>query len=219
MLVRDAAAPTCRSKSPTSERVNTAMTDAHATRQTSPGSLTLALGTEVARIEPLASALKNGSAKSTLPNDVVFTMLGREAPLDFFRRSGLPCAASGAPRRGSAASAFSLFCVFLYHWKIRPPAEFPVQRGSSKHTLFPYNVPKAIDAARRENRGMVEAPEQSALHREARARESVFYYTLAYCTCVAVLRDSTHPPPAHALREVADDRADCVQCIPLFFLP
>ncbi len=26
----------------------------------------------------------------TLPNDVVFAMIGREAPLDFFRRSGIP---------------------------------------------------------------------------------------------------------------------------------
>ena len=52
-----------------------------------------------------------------LPNDVVFTMLGREAPLDFFRRSGIPIAGEGTSLGWLALAAFVAFCVFLYSWK------------------------------------------------------------------------------------------------------
>ncbi|MDP9005282.1 MAG: NAD(P)-binding domain-containing protein, partial [Verrucomicrobiota bacterium] len=92
MLVRDASADVQVEK-PTSERVNTAMTKGMRADK-SGGSLKLALGTEVTRIEPKQVYLKNGS-EATLPNDVVFTMLGREAPLEFFRRSGIRIAGEG----------------------------------------------------------------------------------------------------------------------------
>src|SRR5947207_2046842 len=99
MLVRDATADVQVEK-PTSERVNTAVTSGMR-GQKSPGSLNLALRTEVTRIERdrvfLKAVAADGSTVRTgssaadtieqLPNDVVFTMLGREAPLDFFRRS------------------------------------------------------------------------------------------------------------------------------------
>src|SRR4051812_7020394 len=73
-LVRNAAADVQVEK-PTSERVSTAVTSGMRGRL--PGSLKLALGTEVTRIEPDLVHLKNGN-ETTLPNDVVFTMLGRE---------------------------------------------------------------------------------------------------------------------------------------------
>ena len=55
---------------------------------------------------------------STLPNDAVFTMIGREPPLDFLRRSGVrdrrrPRLRSG----GSRSSRSCIFCVWMYHWK------------------------------------------------------------------------------------------------------
>ena len=54
------------------------------------GSVTLALESEVARIESDKITLKDARGERTLDNDFVFTMIGREAPLGFFRRSGLP---------------------------------------------------------------------------------------------------------------------------------
>ena len=84
--------------------------------QKSPGSLKLALGTEVTRIEPKQVYLKNGT-EETLPNDVVFTMLGREAPLEFFRRSGIPIAGEGTLLGWIALGVLLAFCVFLYSWK------------------------------------------------------------------------------------------------------
>ena len=59
MLVRDGSADVQIEK-PTSERVNTAVTSGMR-GQKSPGSLKLALGTEVTRIEPEQVYLKNGT--------------------------------------------------------------------------------------------------------------------------------------------------------------
>ncbi|MEY2549259.1 MAG: hypothetical protein QOD64_1841, partial [Verrucomicrobiota bacterium] len=112
-LVRDAGADVQVEK-PTSERVTTAVTSGM--RGRSPGSLKLALGTEVTRIEPARVYLKNGN-ETTLPNDVVFTMLGREAPLDFFRRSGIPIAGEGRPAGWIALGILIAFCIFIYGWK------------------------------------------------------------------------------------------------------
>ncbi|MEY2573593.1 MAG: hypothetical protein QOJ87_1806 [Verrucomicrobiota bacterium] len=112
-LLRDAGADVQVEK-PTSERVTTAVTSGM--RGRSPGSLKLALGTEVTRIEPDRVYLKNGN-ETTLPNDVVFTMLGREAPLDFFRRSGIPIAGEGRPAGWIALGILIAFCIFIYGWK------------------------------------------------------------------------------------------------------
>src|SRR5438067_9593863 len=132
MLVRDATADVQVEK-PTSERVNTAVTSGMR-GQKSPGSLKLAVATEVTRIErdrvflkPVAAGDSHAQAGSSaadaaattgqLPNDVVFTMLGREAPLDFFRRSGIPIAGEGTLRGWIALGVFLAFCVFVYAWK------------------------------------------------------------------------------------------------------
>src|SRR5438477_7865239 len=68
MLVRDASADV-QIERPTSERVNTAVTSGMR-GQKSPGSLRLALGTEVTQIERDQVYLKNGT-EAPLPNDVV----------------------------------------------------------------------------------------------------------------------------------------------------
>src|SRR5712692_5836077 len=71
---------------PSSERVTTstgafiAVGEHHA-----PGSIRLAMATQVVRVEAKQVVLKDEAGKEMiLPNDVVFTMLGREAPLEFF---------------------------------------------------------------------------------------------------------------------------------------
>src|SRR4029079_18988780 len=136
MLVRDGSADV-QIERPTSERVNTAVTSSMRGHQ-SPGSLKLALGTEVTRIEPKQVHLKNG-AEAALPNDVVFTMLGREAPLDFFRRSGIPIAGEGRLLGWIALGLFLAFCVFVYSWK---------SGGFSETWLdpFPGNMPTILSS-------------------------------------------------------------------------
>ncbi len=111
MLLRDPQAPT-GVEHPTSERVTTAM-DAAQSGSHAPGSLRLMLGTQVKEIR--ADSVVVGD--EILPNDVVFVMIGREAPLDFFRRSGIPIRGEWRPVTWVTFIAFFLFCVGLYTWK------------------------------------------------------------------------------------------------------
>src|SRR5436190_9462105 len=136
MLVRDATADVQIEK-PTSERVTTAVTSGMRGRV--PGSLKLALGTEVTRIEPAQVFLKNGS-DAQLPNDVVFTMLGREAPLEFFRRSGLEVRGDWPPPKIISLAAIILICVFIYHWK-KGGVYLGISELFERHRWFPFNIP------------------------------------------------------------------------------
>ena len=215
MLVRDASADV-QVERPTSERVNSAMTSGM--RGAKGGALKLALGTELTRIESAQVFLKNGTEEA-LPNDVVFTMLGREAPLEFFRRSGLHVRGDWRPITWISCLAFVLFCVLVYHWKSNHPLEFPLQKWANQQQAFPYNVPKAIDAIG----GKISewsSRDTNLLYTIKRGLGNpAFYYTLAYCTCVFVFgirRIRRRRTPYVTLQTIV---LICSQCIPLFILP
>jgi NosR/NirI family nitrous oxide reductase transcriptional regulator len=218
MLERDPNA-NVQIERPSSERVTTAFTS-DMMKSTPTGSVTLAMTTAVTRIETDKVTLKKkDGSEVVLPNDVVFSMIGREAPLEFFRRSGLHVRGDWRPITWISCLAFVLFCVLLYHWKSNHPQELPVQRWASQHHSFPYNVPKAIESAGGKiaewsNR------ETNLLYTIKRGLGNPsFYYTLAYCTCVFVF----------GIRRIRRRRTPyvkwqtivliCSQCIPLFILP
>ncbi len=209
MLVRDGAADV-QIERPTSERVSTAVTSGMR-GQKSPGSLKLALGTEVTRIEPERVHLKNGT-EETLPNDVVFTMLGREAPLDFFRRSGLPIAGEGTTRGWLALGSFIAFCVFLYAWK---------SGGFAETWLDPWpgNMPALLSSLGGWWQTQI-ADRSTLLGTLAVSLKSrSFYYTLLYSSAIVVFgiaRIRRRKTPYVTLQTTV---LMLVQVIPLFLLP
>ena len=113
------------------------------------GSVALALGSQVVRVEPASVTLQDGNGERTLENDVVFTMIGREAPLGFFRRSGMPIVNEWTWWRVLGCLAFVTFCFLFYHWKSGHP-EGSIG-GKSIHDIFqdrgwfPFNLPGLID--------------------------------------------------------------------------
>ncbi len=204
---------------PSSERVTTAFTS-EMMKNAPPGSVTLAMATTVTGIEPDKVTLKKeDGTEVVLPNDNVFSMIGREAPLDFFRRSGLHVSGDWRPITWISCIAFLLFCVVLYHWKSNHPQEIPVQRWASQAQAFPYNVPKAFDAAG----GRIAewcSRETNLLYTIKRGfGNPSFYYTLAYCTCVLVFgikRIRRRRTPYVKWQTIV---LICSQWIPLFILP
>jgi ferredoxin len=109
-----------RVEAPASERTNPAVDD-FMTEGGKPGRLTLLMESELKEIRPREVVVEapspGGERARVLPNDVVFAMIGREAPLDFFRRSGIRIANEWTPGRAAACAAFLLFCCLLYSWK------------------------------------------------------------------------------------------------------
>jgi len=102
---------------PTSERVTTAAGPFMGEHR-KPGSIRLMLGSQVKEIREREVVLRNAAgADEALPNDAVFSMIGREAPLGFFRRSGVAIGGEIGPAGWAALVAFVAFCTWLYHWK------------------------------------------------------------------------------------------------------
>ena len=134
---------------PQSSQAGTAATSATQGKNAS-GSVTLALESEVVRIEPVTVALKDANGERTLDNDFVFTMIGREAPLAFFRRSGLPICNEWTWWRVLGCVAFVLACFGFYHWKGGHPQEFAIggkslQQIAGEHRWFPLNLPGVLE--------------------------------------------------------------------------
>lgn len=177
------------------------------------------LGTTVREITETHVVLRSAAGgDETIPNQAVFAMLGREAPLEFFRRSGVPIAGELRAANWLALSAFLLFCIFLYHWKTTA-SELPLYALFAERGWFPFNVPALFSAAG----GVLAAAADTPGHllhvlRGALAGPS-FYYTLAYCLCVVIF----------GLRRIRRRRTPyvrlqtytlmAIQVVPLFLLP
>ena len=223
-LVANGAAPISITR-PTSERVTTAASSEMRSKAMPPGSLTLALGTQLLSIEPEHVTLKDtgrdagGSKETCIPNDVVFSMIGRDAPLDFFRRSGIPITGEWSPKAILSCLLFVVFCVFVYHFKSNHPHELPVQQIFKSNHWFPYNVPSFFEALGGQIAIWANS-EGHLLHTLKRGLSTPsFYYTLAYCTLVTVFgirRMQRRPTPYVRLQTWT---LIAVQCLPLFILP
>ena len=102
---------------PSSERVTTAVGPFSDVTHP-PGSLRLLLGSAVRNVGDREVVLETAEGQEvTLPNQAVFTMLGREAPLDFFRRSGIRIRGEWRISAWVTAVLFFAFCFWMYHWK------------------------------------------------------------------------------------------------------
>ena len=194
---------------PTVKGATPAMTEG--LQQSKTGGLKLAFGTEVTRIEPERVFLKNGT-DSELPNDVVFTMLGREAPLDFLRRSGLRIAGEGTRAGWLALAGFLAFCIFVYLWK---------SGGFTEPWLDPWpgNMPAVLSSLGAWFQGQV-ADRTTFLGTLAVSLKSrSFYYTLLYSSAIVafgVARIRRRRMPYVTLQTTV---LMLIQVIPLFLLP
>ncbi len=216
MLEKNPTAPVAI-EHPTSERVTTATgTFMKAAGEHPPGSVRLAMGTQVVRIAPKQATLRDDAGKEmTVPNDVLFTMLGREAPLEFFRRSGIPIRGEWKPSTRAAFLAFFLFCVFLYNWK----AGGELNRHFRENNLFPYNVPALFEKAGGAVSQAAKDPSTLTGTLALSLQEPGFYYSLAYCTAVllfGIRRIRRRKTPYVTWQTVT---LTAIQWIPLFLLP
>ncbi|MFN2509104.1 MAG: NAD(P)-binding domain-containing protein [Chthoniobacterales bacterium] len=210
MLVRDADADV-QVEHPTSERVTTAMT--RGLGREKGGYLKLALGTEVTRIEPDRVFLKNGT-EDALPNDVVFTMLGREAPLDFFRRSGITVRGDWRPPRALSLALIILTCIVIYHWK-KGGVYLGISELFERNRWFPFNIPEwwASLGPAFANRANILGTVRVTIG------EPGFYYSLAYTLCVVLFgarRIRRRNTPYVRLQTFT---LMAFQVVPLFLLP
>ncbi len=163
------------------------------------------------RIDPGIVTLRDAGGQAIrLQNEVVFTMLGREAPLDFFRRSHLAIQGEWSTRTWIQFGLFALFCIFLYHWKSGDGSA--IYTAFKTNHWFPFNIPELFSAAADDPKTVL-----GTLKNTAGAPS--FYYSLLYCGLIVVFglrRIARRKTPYVTLQTLS---LMLIQCIPLFLLP
>lgn len=84
---------------------------------------TVLLQSTVRAIESTTVQLQTTGGATPVAAEAVFTLIGREAPLGFFRRSGIPIQGETRPLGWVGLAALLLACTFIYTWKSGGPTE------------------------------------------------------------------------------------------------
>ena len=203
---------------PVSERVTTGA-GRFLGKHRKPGSLRLMMASTPKEIRERDIVITtNSGGDETIPNDAVFTMLGREPPLDFFRRSGVPIRGEWHASTWLGCGAFVLFCFWLYHWKsakaIPLLGHLPGWLRPNPSVLSSWLATTSDSVA-----AQLANPSTLLGTLKVSALDPTFFYALAYSVTVVffgirrIRRRRTPYIKVQTLTLMA------VQCLPLFILP
>lgn len=172
-------------ESPSAERVTTA-TMRNMKSAEGPGSLRVLMATTVERVGPAAVTLAGADgAEQVVPNDVVFSMIGRAEPEGLLRRSRLRL-------RGTRDAAVWLglavsICVFVLvlHWAVSRP-ELPIQRAVAAYRAFPYDLPGLVDSAGGALADLATRETHLLYTLKSSLGTPLFHLSLAWCLAVTI---------------------------------
>ena len=153
----------------------------------------------------------------TVENDTVFTMIGREPPLDFFRKSGVLIRGEKNFTWWWTLIAFVLACFWLYHWKADRQL-FAVEGWTLPAWLafHPEDWVPALQNQLGEWSTSMTHPVGLLLNA---AQSRSFYYTLAYSLIVIIFgwrRIRRRKTPYVKIQTIT---LAVIQVVPLFILP
>jgi len=153
--------------------------------------------------------------ETPIPNDNVFAMIGREAPLEFFRRSGIRIKGEMRPAAWAAMGLFILFCTWLYNWKSGGPAS---AWWAERH-WFPFNLPDLLAVAGGGIAASAGDPKTLLGTLAISAAGPSFWYTLSYSLVVVIfgIRRIRRRRTPYITAQTATLMA--IQVVPLFLLP
>lgn len=202
-------------ETPVSERVN-ASSGRFLKKHLKPGSIKPLMATEVKRIdeEELTLVDDQGNEFKT-KNDVVFTMIGREPPLDFLRRCGVKIKGEMHLRNWISFSLFVLFCLFLFNWK----STGQLNKLFQENNWFPYNVPEMVTGIGGSISKMADDPSTIIGTLYISIADPAFYYSVAYTLLIVIpgiLRIRRRKTPYVTVQTIS---LMSFQVIPLFLLP
>ncbi|MFQ5507065.1 MAG: NAD(P)-binding domain-containing protein, partial [Planctomycetota bacterium] len=190
---------------PVSARVTTAAGDWLGEAR-KPGSIQLMMSSKVQEIRRNEVRVLDAEGREQgVAAEAVFRMIGREAPLEFFRRSGVRIRGEWRLSAWAGLLFFLAFCVFLYHWK--GDYGIPIKAWFKERHWFPFNLGDPADPG-------------SLLGTLALSMQSPsFYYTLAYTLCIVLfgIRRIRRRRTPYVKRQTLTLMA--IQILPLFLLP
>ncbi|MBT3134956.1 NAD(P)-binding domain-containing protein [Alteromonas sp. ALT199] len=169
------------------------------------------------------SAISEGAVELFVPDsnqtkkikaDTVFSMLGREAPLAFFRNNKIAVTGDSTLIGWLAFACFMLFAISVYDWK-----NWGFLNGIWELTSFPNNMPNVLSTLgewwqiRLEDRTSL----ISTIAYSMKSRS--FYYTLIYTSVIGIFGYMRIRRRKTAYVKVQTITLFGIQAIPLFLLP
>ena len=203
---------------PSSERVNAAA-GGFLGEHRKAGSVRMLLGSNVKEIRETEVVVVDAEGREqTLPNDAVLSMIGREAPLGFFRKSGVPITGEIGAAGWAALTAFVLFSTWLFHWKGGKAIPF---FGKLPDWLNPRPDEwwAALAAAGGSLGAALQDPATLLGTLKMSASGPSFYYTLAYSLLVLVFGIRRIRQKKTPYVKVQTITLTAIQWLPLFLLP
>ncbi len=210
-------------ESPTSERQTTSV-GAYMGKPEM-GSIELVMPSQLEKItDDKAILLDKDDKRQELKNDAVFAMIGREAPLDFFRKSNVRIHGERTTWWWISLIAFLIFCIWMYHWKkegvhitgiASVDSVLDVGAWWRAKGWFPYNLAAWLGSlgGAWNNKAHLLGVLHNALGQPG------FYYSFAYCSCVVIFGiDRVRRRPTPYIKKQTMVLA-IIQIIPLFILP
>jgi thioredoxin reductase/ferredoxin len=177
--------------------------------------LELKLSTEVARIDETSVELTNGEQ---IPNDAVFAMLGREAPLDFFRRAGVRIRGETRGLQWVGIALFFLAALLVYDWK-SDSIMSEALTGFESNFSFPGDLPQRLAALGDSWQRHVEDRSTLIGTIAVSMKGRSFYYTLGYTLAMGLFGLARIRRRRTLYVTVQTTTLFVVQLIPLFLLP
>ena len=186
------------------------------------GSVTLMMASNVKEIREDEVVVKDENGdEQTLPNDNVFAMIGREPPLDFFRKSDVRVRGDKDARWWVTLAVMMAFCFWIYHWKsgkaffgikaLPLPEWLNWNPRTTLETFFRWiGDPVLAYFGNESTLGGVIVNAMS---------DRAFYYTAAYAACVVIfgVRRIKRRRTPYVMYQTLTLMA--IQVVPLFLLP
>ena len=178
------------------------------------GSLVLLMASNVKQITGERVFIDQNGTSLSLENDYVFSLIGREPPLEFFRRSKIKISGERSPKFWATLALSLLIFGFIYHWKGYvevlgiPGTNFWKEWSSGEVKYFPFNL-------------SVLGTEGSFLYELTKTAQTRpdFWYTFVYSAVIIIFgfkRIKTRKTPYIKTQTLS---LMAIQVLPLFLLP
>ncbi|MEM0911776.1 MAG: NAD(P)-binding domain-containing protein [Pseudomonadota bacterium] len=158
--------------------------------------------------------LPNQNGTANIQADSVLTMLGREAPLDFFRKSKMAISGEGTMRGWIYFALFMVFAIAIYDWK-----NFGFLNSVWGLTNYPDQMPAALGALGEWWQAQVNDRTTLIGTIAVSMKSRSFYYTVLYTSAIGIfgyMRIKRRQTPYVTVQTIT---LFSVQAIPLFLLP
>ncbi len=155
-----------------------------------------------------------GGDERKVGNDAVFAMIGREAPLDFFRRSGLKISHEWNAKFWVTLVAILAVFTVVYQWK-KGGTWLPINEFFKERDWFPFNFGEWWISLG----GIFNDPAHLLGTLKFSVGDPGFYYSLLYCALIVVfgIRRIRMRRTPYVTKQTTTLAA--FQVIPLFLLP